>query len=302
MRQDRAQPREAGERGVRRQNQDQHGGGLNREIDRPVAEHRVRDLGNHAFFFRRLNVERAGDHRDADEKRRQDRGEHDQREAGVARFGLPERGDAVAHGFDTRHRRATGRKRAQEKKDEGELCQVGRAGFGRRERMERDRAMTGLPQTGRDQREHDGDESIGGKGEHGGRFAHAAKIGPGHERDGEQAQHDRVGQKRGKRRSNRAHPGRDADRNRQHVIDQKRRRRDQPRPFAQILVGDEIRAAALRVGMDGLHVRCRDDGEQRGDDQRDRESEMQEGGSGDDEREEYFLGGVGDRGKGVGGE
>ena len=68
----------------------------------------------------------------------------------------------------------------------------------------------------------------------------------------------------------RRHTGGDADRHGQHVVDEQRRRGDEGGRLSDVLLRDDVGAAAARVGMDGLPVREDDNGQNRGDDKGDR--------------------------------
>ena len=63
------------------------------------------------------------------------------------------------------------------------------------------------------------------------------------------------------------HAGRDADRHGQHVVDEQRRRRDEAGVRSDVLLGDDVRAAPARVGVDRLPVGKGDHQQQRGDDE-----------------------------------
>ena len=51
-----------------------------------------------------------------------------------------------------------------------------------------------------------------------------------------------------------ARPRRDADRDREHVVGQKGRRRHQAGDRSQVLAGDDVGAAPLRIGPHGLPI------------------------------------------------
>ena len=105
-----------------------------------------------------------------------------------------------------------------------------------------------------------------------------------------------------KRRRDRQDAGGNADGDGERVVDQERRRGDQTRIVSDVLLGDDVRAAAGRVGVDRLTVREGDDGEQCGDDQADRDRVDERAEARDHEGREDEVGGVGDRRQGVGGQ
>ena len=107
---------------------------------------------------------------------------------------------------------------------------------------------------------------------------------------------------RRRHRRDREHAGSDGDRDREHVVDEQRRGRDEARDDAEILLRDDVRAAARLVRLDRLGVREDDDREDRGDRDRDREDEVSGGDRCADEDDERGFRGVRDRGERIGGE
>ena len=116
----------------------------------------------------------------------------------------------------------------------------------------------------RDQHEDADDEEVRGDGEDAARLPDAAKV----------AEHQNSQKRRGtsprgtpssarQRRRDGEHAGRDADRDGQRVVDEERRRGDEAGALPDVLLGDDVRAAARRIGVDRLAVGKRDDGEQR---------------------------------------
>src|SRR5205823_6557046 len=102
-----------------------------------------------------------------------------------------------------------------------------------------------------------------------------------------------------------SHAGRDRHGHGQDVVDEQRRAGDQRRVLPEILAADDVGTAAAGIGKDRLAVGRDDDGQQDGDDDRDRdevvEAEGQAGPTyGGDEQD--LLGGVRRRGDGVRGE
>ena len=124
--QDRAQHREAVERGVGGQHQDQRGdAGDQVQPDREVVEHRLGELGDQRLLvvvgrgadqllvrpLGDLHAGLLGQHDDAHEQRHRDAAEQQQRRCGVARLRFLECGHPVADGLDTGQRRAARRER-----------------------------------------------------------------------------------------------------------------------------------------------------------------------------------------------
>ncbi len=88
-----------------------------------------------------------------------------------------------------------------------------------------------------------------------------------------------------------------ADRHGQDVINQKRRAGHQTGADAQVLLGDNVGAAAAGVGIDSLAIRNDDDRQQADDAERYGEGEMQECCPTYNQGQQNFFGGVGARGE-----
>ena len=89
---------------------------------------------------------------------------------------------------------------------------------------------------------------------------------------------------------------------REHVVDEQSGRSDEARQGAEILLRDDVGAAARLVDADRLSVRDDDDREQRRDSDRDGENQVDRRGGGGDEDDHRGLGRVGDRRQRVRGE
>ncbi len=106
--------------------------------------------------------------------------------------------------------------------------------------------------------------------------AAAPQVEPGQQQDNEQCNacfpagegRERGGHRRG--------GGAGADRDDQNIADDKRSARDNARPFAEVVEGDGIGAASLRIGVDRLAVADDEDDEQR-DQRADDRKEVSEG-------------------------
>ena len=94
----------------------------------------------------------------------------------------------------------------------------------------------------------------------------------------------------------------DTHRDGHHVVDHERGGRDQPGQQPEVLPADDVGPSAVRVGVDGLLVRQRDDHQQHDDRDRDGESESRRGGPGQHEGEQDLLGRICGGRDGVGGE
>ncbi len=152
----------------------------------------------------------------------------------------------------------------------------------------------------RDQREH---IHIGGAREEPPGLLHAPQVADGHQRDEEDAHRDAELLGRRERGRDRGNAGRHRHGDREHVVDEQRAARDERGRDAEVLPRHDVRAAAARIGEEGLAVARRDDGEQHDDDQRQRhqvaEGEHARHGHQD---EEDLLGRVGRGGDRVRGE
>ena len=122
-----------------------------------------------------------------------------------------------------------------------------------------------------DHRPHQEDEPVGGNREDLPRLPRPAQVEQRDQDDEPDRDLDRRPLKSLRRRGDREHPGGDRDRDRQHVVDQQRRGRQHPGEVPEVLLRDDERPAARRVGMDDLRVGGGDDDEERRHRDRDRE-------------------------------
>ena len=108
----------------------------------------------------------------------------------------------------------------------------------------------------------DRDEPVGGDREQRARLAYAAEI---RERD-EQDERDRQPHARSdetrRRRGDRVDAGDHRDHDRHHVVDEQGRGRHEAGAGPDVLLADDVGAAAVRIGANGLSVRDHDDREQ----------------------------------------
>ena len=119
------QPGEVGEAGVGRQDEDEHGAGLERVEQRPTeragAVDEVPDLGDHRgrALLERGHLQVGAEDRQAEEHGAQQAAHDHQRRAGVAPGRLAERRHAVGDGLDAGHRRAAGGEGVQDTEQRG---------------------------------------------------------------------------------------------------------------------------------------------------------------------------------------
>ena len=111
------------------------------------------------------------------------------------------------------------------------------------------------------------DEEIGRSHERQPRFANPAQVDDRDQEQNRQTERQRVRLQDRQRRHQGPDPRRNADGHHQHVVQQERRRGEQARGRAQVLLGDRVRPAALRIRRDRLAIGKVDD-DQEHDDQR----------------------------------
>jgi hypothetical protein len=157
-----------------------------------------------------------------------------------------------------------------------------------------------LRDAGADEDEDRGDERVGRQREEDARLAHAAQVRDGDQRDAGERERDLVPAQRRHRRRQCEDPGGDRDGDGQHVVGEQRGRADEARQLAEVLLRDDVRAAARLVRPHGLPVGEDDDREQPGDRERKREDDVRRGGGRGDEHDECRLGRVRHRGQRVG--
>ena len=268
-REHRAEQREAVERRVRRQEEDDRCRRLDHvEGDRPHAERRGGDLGHEARLGGVLAVEAdevAGvlgvvDARDQRERRQageeQDRDRAHERERGlrIADLGLAERGDAVGDGLDAGEGRAAAREGAQDQQEDRSLGEalglhrvLGARGDGRVAERRADEAR----------HDHDpdrADEDVRRDREEEGRFAHPAEVDDDDEDDEADRELDAGRVELRQRRDDVVDAGRDRHRDRQDVVDEQRGRDDDAGHFAEVRARDFVVAAARGIRLDELPV------------------------------------------------
>ena len=143
-------------------------------------------------------------------------------------------------------------------------------------------------------------EEVGGDREEIARLPQAAQVHGRDARDEEHAERDAIVVQRGERGGDRGHARGHAHRHRQHVVDEQRRPRDEPGHLAQVVLGDDVGAAAQGIGQDGLPVRAHHHRDEHRDREADRDRVDERGGAREHQDEQDLLGGVGDGGERVG--
>ena len=331
--QDRGEHREAVERGVGREHEDD-AGHRDRDVEgqREVVEDRLRELADDRLLgvgraVRELEHARGdlladlavlgeslhvggrvdvadpgavGQRDDADEHGDRDATHEEQGGGGVLALGLLEGRDAVGDRLDPGEGGAAGRERAQEQEEAG----------GRREAAGEGRVgddiqvgALGLGQgTGRRSEEppeghaDDGDhEAIGRKGEGRPRLADPAQVHGGEQHDQPTRDEGLVAIDERDRRRRVLDARRDRHRDREDVVDEQRARDGQTGEGADVGVGHLVVATTGGIGVDVLPIGHDDDEHHDGDGQADLPREGVGRQSGDREGDEDFVGRVGDR-------
>ena len=175
---------------------------------------------------------------------------------------------------------------------------VSRFGGGGRVRQlvgRRDRAGEVPPRAHRQHTDDAGDEKVGGHREDASGLAHATQVADRQDADEPERDFHAVGRPLGKCGGERRDAGSHADGDRQHVVDEKRGRRNQTGERPEVLLRDDVGAAAAGIRVDRLSIREDDDGQRDGDDNADRRGQAQGGDTADQQHAEDFLGRVGDR-------
>ena len=158
----------------------------------------------------------------------------------------------------------------------------------------------GLDQTGdHDQRDR-GHEQVGGGGEGGGGIAHPAQVAGDQQHDHHQADRDSRRSDRRDRRGHRGHASGDRHGDREDVVDDQPRSREQAPLRPQAVARNDVRATAVRIGSDHLAVAEADREHQHRQRRSDRQRELQLAGAGEHEDRHHRLGAVGHRGERVG--
>ena len=297
------EPREALVGRVRGEDQDREGQRLHGVVEergrRRRGEGRTRDLRDERDRLARPRVHVDGEVRDAEEERDRDHPERAKRPGGVPALRRLEGADAVRDRLDA----GEGDRSRGEGADEDEDAHGARPG---RDRMRdgglRARARDALVDPHRDHDVHDRDERVRGEGEGDPRLADAAQVHEGEEDDGGERERDLVRREAGDDRGEGEYPGCDGDGDGEDVVDEEGGRADEARQRAEVLLGDDVGAAARLIGLDGLAVGQDDDSEQDTDRDRDREDEVRGRDGGRDEDDEPGLRRIRDRGERIGGE
>jgi hypothetical protein len=164
------------------------------------------------------------------------------------------------------------------------------------------RAEQRAPRADADQHQDRHDEEVGRDCEDPPRLPNAAQVAEHqHEHEPERQLHA-VDVHLRKRGGDGGDAGRDADRDRQDVVDEQRRGRDERRHLAEVVLRDEIGAASGRVRMNRLAVREDDHREDRGDDEGDGTREAERAGPDKHEHAQDFFRRIRHRGERIGGE
>ena len=205
---------------------------------------------------------------DACEQHDEDADDRRERPLRVVHGRLAKRGHPVADGFDAGHRRAAARERAHQnppprrrrRRQRGGRCDSRRRMAVRQPRLD---------QADRDDHEQAQDEQVGRRDEHDAGLAHTAQVHQRDEREDAETQQQGVRLESRDRGNQRADARRDPDRDDEHVVQQQRRRGQEPGQLPQVVARDRVGSAAGRIRADRLSVRQVDDQQQDDDDRAD---------------------------------
>ncbi len=295
-RKEEGEAREVRKGGVGGEDEDQHGRCLDGVVQHAVAEYLAGKLGEDGLLGKWREVIVPGEKRDAYEERDEDEAEPGEHDARVFRFRRLESRYAVRDGLHAGQGRAS-RGEGPQHEEDTEVLHGGDAGI-------RD-VGRGVPTEGPaneavDNEEGDkADEQVRGQGEQIAGLTQAPEIGEGDGGDEAHPDDDAVVVERGHGRGQGGHAGRYAHGHRQHIVDEEGGARDEPGQRSQIVLGDDVRAAALRVGENGLPVRAHDHGDEGGDGEADGNRVVEGHRPREDENEQDLFRGVGDGGERV---
>ena len=277
VREDRRQPGESGEAGVRGKQQDDRRRDLNDVVEGSTRPHdRLRHHAVDRFLLPDIRLDPDGRREpgDRDEDRREDRAHEDQGFDRVRLLGSPEARHAVRDRLAARQPDRAGRECS---KDEQKRQ---RSGSFLRERIRRRhgrRRIAGKDpkETERDQPVHRDHVCVRRPGEEESCLAHAAQVSDDEQCDESEAGHHAVVVQLGYEARDRGDAGGSRDGDGQHVVDEERRCRDESRDDAVVLARDEVAAAAVWVCADDARLRQDDDREDEHDRDRDRHRERE---------------------------
>ena len=250
----RCEPRKCIEAGVRRQEENQGGRGLEgvKEWGACPEDNRG-DQRDHGLTPRlgRKDAEAVRNHRHPEEQDTQQDGHCDERCCGVLRFRRLERGDAVGDRLGPRQRDRTRRERLEEEEDSN----VVRAeGHGLLLNDVDGRAGHDPEYPDPDHEEGQAQEEVGRDGEDVARLTEATEIGDRNEGDGDdsdldpdviETREDRIGLRDGRCCR---------DRHSHHIVDEEGRRGDQRGDRSDVLLRHGIGATAVGIGATDLSI------------------------------------------------
>ena len=208
------------------------------------------------------------EHGDAEEQCAQDDGHRHEGGRGILRLRAAEGGDAVRDGLHAGQRDGARRKPLENEEEAQRAasdlyvpCELGIEldGLDAAEPAEQ-----ALRETERDECGEDDDVDVGRDREDVPGFLDAVEVDEADDRDERDTELDAMVAEpfELRDRDDRGNAGRDRDCDRQDVVDEQRRARDQRRSLAEVLVADDIRPSAARIRKDRLPIRRYDDREQ----------------------------------------
>ena len=300
--QDGGQAREGVERRVGGQDEDERREGLEEvEAQRARPEDRGGHLRHDGHVVAGDDGEGVGQVGDADEQDAQQDGHDRQRGGRVPGLRRLEGGHAVGDGLHAGERHRAAGEGSQEQQDGDRLDGVGRSGQ-RVHGLDACALEEDPIDAQRDHQQGRSHEEVRGRREDVPRLPDATQVAQRHEDDEEHAQGHGPGQQLRQRRGDLRDRRGDRHRDGQDVVDEEGAGGDQRWQPAEVLLGDGVGAAAVRVGDADLAIAGRDHRQQDGDGDGHLEAEDEGDGAGHDEDAQDLLGGVGARADGVGAE
>ena len=182
----------------------------------------------------------------------------------IAHRRRPECADAVADDFHARHRGAAGREGPHHQPQRHRAGRVVQHGW-RHHGTWMPAGSPGRPRAGAEDEQQRGQKQIGRDRQDQPGLLGAAQVHQGDQRQHAEAKRQGIGVQRRHGRDQRAHPGRDAHRDVQHVVHHQRRRGQQPGIGPEVLPRHRVGPAIAGVGADGLPIRQEQDQQQRQD-------------------------------------
>src|SRR5438309_5083595 len=298
VREHRGEPRESGEPGIRREEEDDGGRDLHEVVERGAgADHCSRDHAVHRFDLAlvRLYANPGGQIGDAEENGREDRANQDERDHRVPCLGPPKARHSIRDGLAPGQAHRSRRECAQDEQDRERRGPLRREGVGWRHRR-RDVAGDDAEQAEREEPVHREHVRVRRPGEKKSGFAYAAEVSDRENRDEHDPDDHAVFMELGDEARDRGDACRRRYGDREHVVDEQGRRSHQPGDDTVVLARDEVAPAAVRVRADHPRLGEDDDREDEHDSECDRQRERERRPASNRENAHRLLGRISGRG------